>query len=232
MSGNILVIEDELLMRRLLQQVLEKEGFTVAAVGTVGAGLAEVTRRVYDLVLLDVILPDGDGFTCCREIRTRHKMPIVMVSTRAELADRVTGLEIGADDYIVKPFAPQEVVARVRAQLRRAKQVTSDEDDEDTIRLGRLVIDPLLQDVIIDGSPAGLTQKEFRLMKLLGARAGRAVSRDYLIDHVWGRDELSSDKSLAVYIRRLRQKVEPSADEPRIVVTVRGFGYKVVPLTT
>ncbi|HET8773163.1 MAG TPA: response regulator transcription factor [Thermoanaerobaculia bacterium] len=226
MPPAILVVEDELLVRRTLQDLLQAEGFAVTTAGTMTEALGEVNRRAYDLILLDLILPDGDGIECCGRIRERHRMPIVILSTRRQLEDRVAGLETGADDYIVKPFEPAEVVARVRAQLRRAQKLSSS-DGRDVIRAGRLTIDPSLQDALVDDRAAGLTQKEFQLVQLLAQRAGKAVSRDFLVDHLWGDDELGSDKNVAVYIRRIRQKLERDPDAPEILLTVRGFGYRL-----
>ncbi|MGZ5444535.1 MAG: response regulator transcription factor [Thermoanaerobaculia bacterium] len=226
MPPAILVVEDELLMRRTLQELLQSEGFAVTTAGTMAEALGEVNRRAYDLILLDLILPDGDGIECCGRIRERHRMPIVILSTRRQLEDRVAGLETGADDYIVKPFEPAEVVARVRAQLRRAQQLSAS-DGQAMIRAGRLTVDPSMQDAMVDGRPAGLTQKEFQLVQLLATRAGKAVSRDFLVDHLWRDDELGSDKSVAVYIRRIRQKIERDPDAPEILLTVRGYGYRV-----
>jgi len=228
MPARILVVDDELLTRRTLQAILEGDGLAVTPVGSVSETLAEVARREYDLILLDILLPDGDGLTCCRQIRLRHNMPIVFLSTKRELADRVAGLEIGADDYIAKPFEPAEVLARVRAQLRRANELSRTLPGEQ-IRVGRLVVDSGTQDALVDGTPAGLTQKEFRLVHLLASRAGRAVSREYLIEQLWADDGLASDKNVAVYIRRIRQKIEPDPDTPQLLLTVRGFGYKIVP---
>ena len=226
MPPAILVVEDELLMRRTLQDLLQAEGLAVTTAGTMTEALGEVNRRTYDLILLDLILPDGDGIECCGRIRERYRMPIIILSTRRQLEDRVAGLETGADDYIVKPFEPAEVVARVRAQLRRAQQLSSS-DGRDVIRAGRLTIDPSLQDALVEDRPAGLTQKEFQLVQLLAQRAGKAVSRDFLVDHLWGDDELGSDKNVAVYIRRIRQKLERDPDAPEILLTVRGFGYRL-----
>jgi DNA-binding response OmpR family regulator len=226
MTPAILVVEDELLMRRNLQDLLQKEGFVAVTAGTIAEALAEVNHRPYDLILLDLILPDGDGLEACGRIRERHRMPIVILSTRRQLEDRVAGLETGADDYIVKPFEPAEMLARVRAQIRRAQQLSSS-DDRDVIRAGRLTIDPAMQDALVDGRPAGLTQKEFKLLHLLAGRAGKAVSRDFLVDHLWADDELGSDKNVAVYIRRIRQKIEKDPDAPEILLTVRGYGYRV-----
>jgi DNA-binding response OmpR family regulator len=226
MPPSLLVVEDELLTRRTVQALLEREGFAVTTAGTVAEGMAEVNRRNYDLILLDIVLPDGDGLTACRRIRERHRMPIVILSTKRQLEDRVAGLETGADDYIVKPFEPLEMVARVRAQLRRSQELSGDGVSR-VIRAGRLVVDDSVQDALIDGKPAGLTQKEFQLLHLLASRAGKAVSRDFLIEQLWASDELASDKNVAVYIRRIRQKIERDPDEPEILLTVRGFGYRI-----
>ncbi len=226
MPPAILVVEDELLTRRTLQELLQREGFVVTTTGTVAEALGEVNRRAYDLVLLDIVLPDGDGLNACRRIRERHRMPIVFLSTKRQLEDRVAGLETGADDYIVKPFEPLEMIARVRAQLRRAREL-NDGSAERVIHVGRLVVDSALQDALIDGKPVGLTQKEFQLLHLLASRAGKAVSRDFLIEQLWADEELASDKNVAVYIRRIRQKIERDPDQPEILLTVRGFGYRV-----
>jgi DNA-binding response OmpR family regulator len=226
MSPSILVVEDEVLTRRLIQQLLESEGMAVITAGSVAEAMAEVNRRTFDLILLDILLPDGNGFDACRRIRDRHRMPIVILSTKRQLEDRVAGLEIGADDYIVKPFEPREIVARVRAQLRRATQLSA-AGSEPLIRVGTLVVDPSLQDAVIEGKGVGLTPKEYRLLQLLAERAGKAVSRDFLIEQLWADDELASDKNVAVYIRRIRQKIERDPDQPAILLTVRGFGYRI-----
>ena len=226
MPPAILVVEDELLTRRTLHELLQREGFAVITVGSIAEAMGEVNRRSYDLILLDLILPDGDGIEACGRIRERHRMPIVILSTRRELEDRVAGLETGADDYIVKPFEPAEMIARVRAQLRRAQQLST-RDAKEMIRAGRLTIDPSMQDALVDERPAGLTQKEFQLLHFLASRAGKAVSRESLVDHLWAEDELGSDKNVAVYIRRIRQKIEKDPDDPEILLTVRGFGYRI-----
>lgn len=225
MSQHILVVEDEVLTRRTLEALLRSEDYIVTTAGTVAEAMAEINHREFDLILLDIILPDGDGLDACTAIRRRHRMPIIILSTRRQTEDRVAGLETGADDYIVKPFEPREVVARVKAQLRRSAQYASDEGG--VIRVGRLVVDPSIQDAIVGDKPAGLTQKEFQLVQLLATRAGKAVSRDFLIEQLWGEDTLTTDKNIAVYIRRVRQKIETDPDDPQILLTVRGFGYRV-----
>lgn len=225
METPVLVVEDDLVTRRLLQQILEREGCVVTTSGTVAEAMAEVGRREYSLVLLDLNLPDGDGLDVCRRIRDRHRqMPIVIVSTRSEIDDRVVGLDHGADDYMIKPFDPREVVARVRAHLRRARDFTS--GGNTVINVGSVVVDPALRDAVVDGNPVGLTAKEFELLHVLAIRRGRAVSREFLIDHLWGEDELGSEKSVAVYVRRLRSKIERDPHNPEVILTVRGFGYR------
>ena len=226
MAAGILIVEDEMLTRRTLADLLQREGFAVTTAGSVAELLAEVNRRAYDLILLDLILPDGDGIAACRRIRERHRMPIVILSTRRQLEDRVAGLETGADDYVVKPFEPAEIVARVRAHLRRVQQL-SQSDGRDVLHAGSLTVDPSIQDALIEGRPVGLTQKEYQLIQFLAARAGKAVSRDLLIEQLWEEDELGSDKNVAVYIRRIRQKIEKDPDAPEILLTVRGFGYRL-----
>ena len=224
MSAAILVVEDDLLTRRLLQAVLERDGCVVTTAGSVAEAMGEVGRRAFDLVLLDLGLPDGDGLDVCKRMRERHRMPILIVSTRREIDDRVVGLETGADDYIVKPFEPREVVARVRAHLRRARDMNG---THDVIHLGPVAVDAALRDALVDGRPAGLTHKEFQLLHLLASHRGRSVSREYLIEQLWGDDELASEKNVAVYVRRLRSKIERDPDNPEIILTVRGFGYRV-----
>ena len=223
MSAAILVVEDDLLTRRLLQTVLERDGCVVTTVGTVAEAMGEVGRRAFDLVLLDLGLPDGDGLEVCRRVRERHQMPILIISTRREIEDRVAGLETGADDYIVKPFEPREVTARVRAHLRRAREMNG---NAPVIHLGHVMVDAALRDAVIDEKPVGLTSKEFQLLHLLATRRGKAVSRDYLIEQLWSDDELASEKNVAVYVRRLRSKIERDPDNPEIILTVRGFGYR------
>lgn len=224
MTDRILVVDDEPLTRRVLEQFLGREGFAVVTTGTAASAVSEVGRSSFDLVLLDLILPDGDGISVCRRIRARSRVPIIILSTKRELADRVTGLDTGADDYIVKPFELPEVLARVRAQLRRAGEL-SREDEARPLVIGDLVIETGIQDVIVGGTRAGLTQKEFRLVQLLAMRAERAVGRDFLIDQLWPEQDLESAQVLTVCIRRVRQKIETNPDQPRRLVTIRGYGY-------
>lgn len=226
MTTRVLVVDDEILIRRLLQQTLEGEGYVVTTVGSMYEALAEVGRNAFDLIVLDRILPDGDGMEACRRIRDRHQTPIIMLTAKREVVDRIEGLEEGADDYMIKPFDVEELVARVKAQLRRSQDLASP-DRADKIALGRIVIDPDARDATIDGKGVSLTPKEFEMLEFLAKRRGRAVSRDEILENIWEDEIPDSDKIVAVYIRRLRKKLEVNPNEPERILTVRGFGYKV-----
>lgn len=226
MKRRILVVDDEILIRRLLQQTLESEGYSVTTVGSMYEALAEVGRNAFDLIVLDRVLPDGDGMEACRRIRDRYQTPIIMLTAKREVIDRIQGLETGADDYMVKPFDVEELVARVKAQLRRSQDLAGAERS-DKIGLGRIVVDPGSRDAAIDGEGVGLTPKEFEMLEFLARRRGRAVSRDEILDNLWEDESPDSDKIVAVYIRRLRKKLEVNPDDPEHILTVRGYGYKV-----
>ncbi len=225
MDSRILVVDDELMIRRLLEKSLSSEGFGVSTVGSIAEAMGEVERRPYDLIILDRLLPDGDGMDACRRIRARYRMPIIILTTKGQLSDRVAGLEVGADDYLVKPFEVDELMARVKAQLRRSRDLSA-EDDTQRIRVGRVTIDPTLRDAVVEGKTVGLTAKEFELLHFLAQRRGRAVAREAIVEELWPDEVPESDKIVAVYIRRLRQKVESNPDEPQHLMTVRGYGYK------
>ncbi len=214
------------MIRRLLQSSLSGEGYAVITVGSIREALAEVERAPFDLIILDRLLPDGDGMEACRRIRARFRMPIIILTTKGGLSDRVAGLETGADDYLVKPFEVDELLARVKAQLRRAMSL-SVSDEPERIRFGNVVVDPSQRDAIIDGRNAGLTAKEFDLLYFLAQRRGRVVSREAILQELWPEDEPESEKIVAVYMRRLRQKLEADPDAPDHLLTVRGYGYKV-----
>jgi DNA-binding response OmpR family regulator len=187
-----------------------------------------LTSEPIDLLILDLSLPGQDGLTFCRRVRARWQFPILMVTARGESADKVVGLELGADDYLVKPFEPRELLARVRAQLRRAGEYNAGEARPNQILLGQLTIDVDRRDAFIDGRPAGLTDREFELLHLLARHRDKAMNKDYLFETVWGYDADLATKALAVYVRRLRQKIELDPDHPRYLLTIRGFGYKLV----
>lgn len=223
----ILVVEDEPSFVEALQIGLTREGFYVE-IATDGAQALErfpVVRP--DLVLLDVMLPRVSGMDVCRQIRQTSTVPIIMVTAKSSEIDTVVGLEVGADDYVTKPYRVHELVARIRAQLRRVSMDTSDEDQGDTaIRVGDVVLDPDEHRVTVAGSQVTLPLKEFEVLHLLLANAGRVMTRDTLIDRVWGSDYVGDTKTLDVHIKRLRSKIEVDPAAPKRIVTIRGLGYK------
>ena len=205
-KARVLVVEDQVLMRRLLIENLSPV-FEVTSVGTLSAAAAEMARDRFDLVLLDVTLPDGDGVEFCTRVRLHSNVPIIIVTARAEVAHVVAGLEAGADDYISKPFRFEELAARIGAQLRRSTTLNEAEAPE-RIEIGDLVVDDALQDAVVRKRRAGLTQTEFAILRFLGMRAGKAVSRAAIFNHVWGSRAEHTEKILSVYVRRIRQKIE------------------------
>jgi DNA-binding response OmpR family regulator len=219
----ILVLDDDSTSRRLLEAALAAEDVIVETYGTFAHASAAARRQPYDLYLLDIVLPDGDGLDLCREIRERSKNPIIMITVKGDLTDVVRGLEMGADDYIVKPFRMPEAIARVRAQLRRAQGGSK----ESAIRIGDVVIDRDARDASVNGAMVRLSPREFEILDVLGERIGRTMAREDLIDAVWGERDDLSEKILAVYIRRLRMKIESDPDNPRYLHTVRGVGYRL-----
>ena len=221
----ILVLDDDSVARRLLEAALSGEGLDVQTFGTIAHARAAIEREPYDLYLLDIVLPDGDGLDVCRFIRARSPNPIIMLTVKGDLTDIVKGLEVGADDYILKPFRMPEVAARVRAQLRRNERKPASRDTP--IRIGELVIDRNLRDAVVRGTPARLSPREYEVLELLATRAGKSVSRDAIIESIWGEQEDMSEKILAVYVRRLRCKIEEDPDQPRYLHTIRGFGYRL-----
>ena len=225
MPRRVLVVEDDSVSRQLLKRLVEIEGHVAETASGYHEAVVLIDREPYDLILLDLTLGDGDGLTLCREIRAQHQTPIMIVTSRGASADVVTGLELGADDYVVKPFNIDVLTARIRAQLRRASETKSGEA-ADQMRIGRLVIDKGIRDAIVEGIPAGLTNKEFELLMLLAERQGRAMAKEAILEHLF-EGEVRSEKILAVYIRRLRQKIEPDPDNPTHLHTVRGFGYRL-----
>ncbi|HEX3067885.1 MAG TPA: response regulator transcription factor [Thermoanaerobaculia bacterium] len=225
MARRVLIVEDDAVSRQLLKRIVEIEGHVAETASGYHEAVALIDRQPYDLILLDLTLEDGDGLNLCRHIRAQHQTPIMIITSRGATADVVTGLELGADDYVVKPFNIDVLTARIRAQLRRASETRRGEA-VDQIRIRRLVIDNGLRDAIVEGLPAGLTNKEFELVLLLARNHGRAMAKEEILDHLF-EGEVRSEKILAVYIRRLRQKIEADPDNPTTLHTVRGFGYRL-----
>jgi two-component system phosphate regulon response regulator PhoB len=221
----VLLIEDDRDIVELVRYNLEREGFQVAAAMDGASGLAQIRKTPPDILLLDLMLPKLSGLDICKEIRrdtTLNKLPILMLTARGEEADRVVGLEMGADDYVTKPFSPRELGARVKALLRRTEPVN---EPRRVIESRGLSIDPSSYRVTRDTKPVTLSTLEFRLLYYLATRPNRVFSRDQLLDAVWGTERFVTPRSVDVYIRRLREKVENDADEPAFLKTVRGAGY-------
>ena len=224
----ILVVEDEDSFIDALTVGLKREGFRVQLARD-GAEALEVFDAVQpDLVLLDVMLPKLSGIDVCRELRTRSKVPIIMVTAKGSEIDTVVGLEVGADDYVTKPYRLRELVARMRAVLRRSPLDEGLELNSDggSIDVGDVSVDPERHEVTIRGEPTNLPLKEFELLTLLLDNAGRVLPRDTLIDRIWGLDYVGDTKTLDVHIKRLRSKVEEDPSAPTRIVTIRGLGYK------
>lgn len=223
---NILVVEDEEPISNILTFTLEKEGYSVqvAFTGTEAVKLAKIADP--HLVLLDVMLPEMDGFEVCREIRAFSTVPIIMLTARNSEIDKVLGLELGADDYVTKPFSTRELLARVKANLRRTM---SEEEPKVAVReriaLGELMIDYNTYSVTKRAMPIPLTHREFELLAYLVSRPGIVFTRDHLLNQVWGTDYVGDDRTVDVTIRRLREKLEDDASNPGYVLTKRGVGY-------
>jgi two-component system response regulator RegX3 len=220
----VLVVEDEPSFSDTLSYMLRREGYEVEIAETGPDALTAFDRNGADLVLLDLMLPGLSGTEVCRELRNRSKVPIIMVTARDSEVDKVVGLELGADDYVTKPFSSRELVARVRAVLRRGSE--ADELVTGTVDAGPVRMDVDRHVVSVDGRPVNLPLKEFDLLELLLRNAGRVLTRGQLIDRVWGSDYVGDTKTLDVHVKRLRSKIEPDPANPKYLVTVRGLGYK------
>ncbi len=222
---NILLVEDERAITEPLAEALEREGFAPALAGSASEALEKAKTSAPDLVLLDIGLPDGSGLDVCRELRRRSDVPIIMLTARGSEADRVAGLELGADDYIVKPFSAREVMARVRAVLRRSSSVAGANDGEQ-IKIGDLTLDTARHEVTLDGSQLELSRKEFELLRALMEGAGSVITREALIEDVWDMNWFGSTKTLDVHVSGLRRKLDDDPKEPRFIHTVRGVGFR------
>jgi two-component system response regulator RegX3 len=221
----VLIVEDEESMAEPLSFLLRKEGFTTATATTGTDALAEFDRAGADIVLLDLMLPGMNGIEVCRALRARSTVPVIMVTARDSEVDKVVGLELGADDYVTKPYSARELIARIRAVLRRGQD--SDDTLEATLAAGPVRMDVDRHSVTVAGTPVALPLKEFDLLEYLLRNSGRVLTRGQLIDRVWGADYVGDTKTLDVHIKRLRAKIEPDAANPRFLLTVRGLGYKL-----
>ncbi|WP_301925440.1 response regulator transcription factor [Corynebacterium glaucum] len=223
----ILIVEDEESLAEPLAYLLQKEGFETLLATDGTAALELFSDEVVDLVLLDLMLPGMSGTDVCRKLRSESDVPIIMVTARDSEIDKVVGLELGADDYVTKPYSTRELVARIRAVLRRGPEVEElDELDDQILEAGRVRMDVERHTVLVDGQPVAMPLKEFDLLEYLMRNAGRVLTRGQLIDRIWGADYVGDTKTLDVHVKRLRTKIEQEPSRPKQLVTVRGLGYK------
>jgi DNA-binding response OmpR family regulator len=228
MGEMILVVEDEASIQEITGLYLRRAGYQVSAVADGLSALDFLKQQTPDLVILDLMLPGVDGWEITRQMRSTGDVPIIMLTARREETDRIAGLEMGADDYVVKPFSPQELVSRVRAVLRRTKS-TSLEEVEKPLVFGDLTIDPAAHSVQVDGVEKPLTAKEFELLWLLSRHPRQVFNRDQLLDQVWGLEDYIDPGTVTVHIRRLREKIEKDPSAPRYLLTIWGVGYRFEP---
>ncbi|QGU03654.1 response regulator transcription factor [Corynebacterium comes] len=224
----ILIVEDEESLADPLAFLLRKEGFDVVIAGDGPTALVEFDRNDIDIVLLDLMLPGMSGTDVCKQLRTTSSVPVIMVTARDSEIDKVVGLELGADDYVTKPYSSRELIARIRAVLRRGADTDTgaDEMDDRVLEGGRVRMDVERHTVTVSGEPVPMPLKEFDLLEYLLRNAGRVLTRGQLIDRIWGADYVGDTKTLDVHVKRLRSKIEEEPSRPKHLVTVRGLGYK------
>ncbi len=226
MRQRIAIIEDEADIVEMVRYNFRKDGFEVDSYSRGREGLEAIRRTPPDVLLLDIMLPDEDGFSICRQLRADERLkalPIIFLTAKGEEVDRIVGLEIGADDYVVKPFSPRELVARVKAILRRQARTPG---KGEIVEIRGLRLDARTQDVSVQGRPVELSALEFKLLYFLASHPRQIFGRERLLDEVWGRDCAVTLRTVDVHIRRLREKIEPQPDTPEFIGTVRGAGYR------
>lgn len=231
-SPTILVVDDEQSISEVVSLYLTRSGYEVKVVHDGRAALQAMTQQKPDLVVLDLMLPGIDGWEITRRLRAEGNTPIIMLTARKEESDRILGLEMGADDYVVKPFSPQELVSRVRAVLRRVQGITPATPapaQERALTFGNLQIDPITRLVTVNGAEIMLTAKEFDLLWFLARHPRQVFNRDQLLDHVWGETTYIDPSTVTVHVRRVREKIEPDSSNPQHLHTVWGVGYKFEP---
>ncbi|MEM8949920.1 MAG: response regulator transcription factor [Pseudomonadota bacterium] len=221
MTAQILLIDDDERLASMISDYLGGFDFAVTITENGSQGLDLHRKRTFDAVILDLMLPDIDGLEICRTLRATHQTPILMLTAKGDPMDRVVGLELGADDYLPKPFEPRELLARLRAILRRG----AGEGQRQVPRFGRLEIDQDAMEARLDGKPCNLTSYQFKLLEIMSRSAGRVLTRDYLMNHLQGNDLEAFDRSIDVHISRIRSEIEDDPKHPRRVITVRGVGY-------
>jgi DNA-binding response OmpR family regulator len=222
--SRILIVEDDERIRSSMRLALEEEGYTVDGVGSGEEAVARFATEPYELVLIDLMLPGIDGFEACRALRRTSTVPVIMVTARSDTHDVVAGLEAGADDYVTKPFVAKELAARIRALLRRSRH---EGEDAAVLSFGDVEIEPDAGVVRRAGAEVHCTRTEFRLLCELANHPGKVLSREQLLERVWGYDYFGDGRLVDVHVRRLRTKVEPDPASPRFILTVRGMGYKL-----
>lgn len=224
----ILVIDDEAAIRDLIELVLRRENFLVQTAEDGASGLKELDSFKPDLVVLDLMLPDYSGYDLCKEMTKKHAIPIIMLSAKSEIIDKVLGLELGAEDYVTKPFDNRELVARIKVVLRRYENSNQNRHGEDNqMKYGELSFDLETKVVLKNGTPVSLTAKEYKILETLLKRPGKIFTRDELLEIAWGYDFLGDSRSVDMTIMRLRRKLEDDAENPKYVKTIYGFGYQL-----
>ena len=228
MTTTILIVEDEESLADPLAFLLRKEGFEVIIAGDGPTALVEFEKNDIDIVLLDLMLPGMSGTDVCKQLRMTSSVPVIMVTARDSEIDKVVGLELGADDYVTKPYSSRELIARIRAVLRRGadNESAADDVDEQVLEGGRVRMDVERHTVTVAGEPVPMPLKEFDLLEYLLRNSGRVLTRGQLIDRIWGADYVGDTKTLDVHVKRLRSKIEEEPSRPKHLVTVRGLGYK------
>lgn len=221
MPQQILLIEDDNRLAEMVRDYLGASGFKVTIAADGQKGLDQQRRQQFDAILLDIMLPDIDGLEVCRKLRANDRTPILMLTAKGEPMDRIVGLELGADDYLPKPFEPRELLARLKAVLRRGRSET----DTRILRFGRLEIDSFAMEARVDGHVCNLTAHQFQLLEVLASRAGRVLSRDTIMNALKGENLAAFDRSIDVHVSRIRAEIEDDPNKPRRLITVRGAGY-------
>lgn len=224
MKNNILIIDDDKKLNNLLNDYLAKTGFKVVTVTHPDDAFRALKRELPDIIILDIMLPDMDGFQVCKKIRTEYSVPIIMLTARGEVTDRIVGLELGADDYMPKPFEPRELVARIQSVLRRS----SENSKSNIIKIGKLVIDFNKCTVFLDGKSIDLTTMEFEILSVFAKNPGKVLNRDQILDKIRGIEWDAFNRSVDVLISRLRQKLNDDPKNPSLIKTIWGNGYKFV----
>lgn len=225
-SSTILLVDDEEVVQRLLTFPLERDGHRVVVAGDGEEALERFSREQVDLVVLDIMLPKLDGLEVCRRLRAASSVPIIMLTARDDELDKVLGLELGADDYITKPFSIREFRSRVRAQLRRASVLQAAPNEQETLRANGLMMDSGKRSAELDGVPVPLTFVEFELLWILASHPGRAYTRQALLQALWGGSDYREPRTIDVHVRHLREKLERDSRRPEFILTVRGVGYR------